>query len=362
MMADGPEARPVWLDDSDPTGMSDSAAIPFGRAAELRAAQTARPARSRWRQVAGIALALPCWGLAILGALSLFARNIASDRAPLVMAAAAVPVATLLTLLAVVGLAAGRRWISLTVAFAILVALLVPLARPLLHSDANRTGRPLRVMTFNLQLGQADVDALLDVARSRGAQLLMLQELTEPALARLQAAGISQTYRYQYVQPGRSASGVGLFSTFPLSDKRTYPDFQLRVVSATVTLPGGTVLTAFSSHLSAPWPQDGTDWKLESARLGTLLSHTAGTVIDAGDFNATVNHKSFRSLMSAGHLTDAATAIHSSTLRTYPTDRWYGPVLGIDHVLLRGVYTHGLTAVQIRGSDHKAVITDLRLP
>jgi endonuclease/exonuclease/phosphatase (EEP) superfamily protein YafD len=119
----------------------------------------------------------------------------------------------------------------------------------------------------------------------------------------------------------------------------------------------------FSSHLGAPWSHAARVWRAESSRLGGVLAQTPGLVIDSGDFNANTSLKPFRQLLDTGHMVDAATASGAPGIRTYPSNEGLlPPLIGIDHVLLRGVAAKSAETVQIAGSDHRALLTSLVLP
>jgi endonuclease/exonuclease/phosphatase (EEP) superfamily protein YafD len=81
-------------------------------------------------------------------------------------------------------------------------------------------------------------------------------------------------------------------------------------------------------------------------------------VVVAGDFNATVDHAQFRDLLDHGYA-DAAESSGAGYLPTYPTDRWYGPLIGIDHVLFRGMQADSADTYDLPGSDHRAVLARL---
>jgi endonuclease/exonuclease/phosphatase (EEP) superfamily protein YafD len=314
--------------------------------------------RRRWPHVLSILIAVVAWVLVAAGLFGLIARTVVSSWHPLIIAATALPFISAGVLVAVLGFGATRRWLPLGISVVLLVVLAVPQARILVRSPGRPVGTPLRIMTFNMRLGDADVHQVLATARSHGAQLLMLQELSYPALQRLRAAGIDTQFRYSYANARGGGSGIGLFSVVPLADEHNYPDFWLQVISARITLPSGPSVTVFSSHLSAPYPAPAGRWVLESRHLGQVLAGITGPVVDAGDFNSTVNHKTFRELVAAGGMTDAASSI-GAVLRTYPVDRWPGALIGIDHVLLRDVQARSVKSVHIDNSDHAALVATL---
>jgi endonuclease/exonuclease/phosphatase (EEP) superfamily protein YafD len=84
-------------------------------------------------------------------------------------------------------------------------------------------------------------------------------------------------------------------------------------------------------------------------------------VIVAGDFNATLDHSVFRSAIAG--CADAAEQAGEGLTATWSTrwPRWLGPQ--IDHVLVTGgITTETLSVHDVPGSDHRAVLTRLRLP
>ena len=63
----------------------------------------------------------------------------------------------------------------------------------------------------------------------------------------------------------------------------------------------------------------------------------------------------FRRLLTHGYA-DAARQAGAGYLASYPTDRWYGPVIGIDHVLVRSAAATSVRTVDLPGSDHRGVL------
>jgi endonuclease/exonuclease/phosphatase (EEP) superfamily protein YafD len=83
----------------------------------------------------------------------------------------------------------------------------------------------------------------------------------------------------------------------------------------------------------------------------------------AGDFNATLDHPELRGLLGRGY-TDAADAAGKGFVWTWPARRRKRALpLTIDHVLVdERVEVEKVVVVRVPGSDHRAVITTLRLP
>ncbi|MFD3812271.1 hypothetical protein [Rhodococcus sp. NPDC058639] len=58
---------------------------------------------------------------------------------------------------------------------------------------------------------------------------------------------------------------------------------------------------------------------------------------------------------------DAAEQVGAGHLRTYPTGKRIPPVVGIDHILVAGGSATEVETVSVPGSDHRAVVAQLRL-
>jgi endonuclease/exonuclease/phosphatase (EEP) superfamily protein YafD len=85
-------------------------------------------------------------------------------------------------------------------------------------------------------------------------------------------------------------------------------------------------------------------------------------MIVGGDFNATPDTVQFRTILGAG-FADAADQAGAGSTRTYPADRWYPPLIAIDHVLSRnGPVATDLRTVAIKGSDHRALVVRVAVP
>jgi endonuclease/exonuclease/phosphatase (EEP) superfamily protein YafD len=85
------------------------------------------------------------------------------------------------------------------------------------------------------------------------------------------------------------------------------------------------------------------------------------TVLVGGDFNATTDDAQFRGILATGYA-DAAQQAGAGFTPTWPADRWFPPLIAIDHVLTRGAVARSVDSVRIPGSDHRALVVDVRIP
>ncbi|WP_051407062.1 endonuclease/exonuclease/phosphatase family protein [Nocardia sp. CNY236] len=299
------------------------------------------------------------WFAVVLGAIGLVLHFGDWQRRGLVLLASG---ASYLMVGAVVGsvlLLIARGWRSGAVAAVLAVAALWTLVPAFVPHGHAATGPRLTVMQSNLLLGGADPAAVVGAVRSNDVDVLTINELTNRAAERLAASGLLDELPYRYLEPvDGSAGGTGIYSRYPLRDFTKFDGFLLNNMSVTMEHPAGGPIAVFAFH-PVP-PLDVRAWSAEMRSIRGLLDAHRGPAVVGADFNATRDHKAFRDLLGGGF---AAAADHTGTglLPTYPTDRPWGPVIGIDHVLLSGATAERLHSLTIPGSDHRAVIADVRL-
>lgn len=303
----------------------------------------------------------------IMGAAGLAARFVPVTNHELLLAAAASPYLTIAAPLAMIMFLAGRRRLAAAVSFALTaaaVAAQLPWYLPSSPPDGATVG--VRVLTVNLGLGLADAGTLTRAAGDQ-ADLLVVQELTADAVARLDAAGLGATFPYRALDPRDWASGAGIWSRYPITDTENLGGYALALVSARVRLPDVSVdPVVLSAHLAGPWPQSIDTWRGEIEKFPTTMRDAAdkagsGAVIIAGDFNATSSMRPFRDLLIDGYR-DAAEQAGAGIQRTYPADARVPPLLGIDHVLTFQSAATSAKAVRIPGSDHLGLMALVEVP
>jgi len=306
-----------------------------------------------------VALAIACWALV--------SRYLPVTNHGVMLTAALSPYLMLFGPAAVVLLALAERWILVMVALPLTVAVLVVEVPLYLRSDVAHTeGVVVRVITANLRVGQADPGHLARSAEAQ-ADVLAFQELTPGEVDRLSAAGLDATFPYRWLDPRRGASGVGLWSRFPMYATRRIDGFSMAFVSARIRVPGSSIdPSVLVAHLPGPWPQPIDDWRRDMDRLPATLDEVAeGTggraVVVAGDLNSTIDMRPFRSLLRNGYR-DAAEQSGAGMKPTYPADWRLPPFVAIDHVLTRGCTATSLRTIEIPGSDHRGLVATLVIP
>jgi endonuclease/exonuclease/phosphatase (EEP) superfamily protein YafD len=221
--------------------------------------------------------------------------------------------------------------------------------------------RTLTVLSFNTYEGQGDVDAVAALIRSSRPALIALPE--SAARYRDRLAPLVPDYRFiPSNERGRDVQGVTAGVRVDLGDVAAQVDRSTGFPSVEVSGAGLGDLRFVAFHSIAPTPGEIPEWSSDLATLDRWCAdRQAGPVIVAGDFNATLDHSVFRSAMTG--CTDAAERTGDGLVGTWPSSlpRSLGPQ--IDHVLITGGITaETLSVHDIPGSDHRAVVTRLRLP
>ena len=290
----------------------------------------------------------------VVAAAALAVRYLAFPH-PLVIAAAAVSPIILVVAggVALIAFAAARSVLPAATA-AVVLAAGVAVQAPLFLSDGDRPESPLTVLSSNIQLGKGDVEQLARLVRDERVDVLAVQEITPDAVDRVTRSTIAADLPHSYVRPSSLAGGTALYSRYPLSQGAVLDGFALTNLTGVIRVPGRGDVQILVTH---PVPPTHADWAEELSRIGTALSAVASErpVIAVGDFNATVDHPQFRKLLVGGYR-DAGEAAGAGWLPTYPTDKSYPPMVGIDHVLLRGLTASQVTTHTVDAADHRAVL------
>lgn len=299
------------------------------------------------------------WAAVLAGAAGVALHYSPFDARLTVLAAALAPYLMLGALLGVLLFAGLRSWGGVLVAVLVAVVAVWTQAPLCTGGSADGSGREITVAQANLLFDGADPAALVDAVRE--VDLLTVNELTPAALDGLAAAGLDALLPHRYVSPGRTASGTGIWSRYPLTGTVEFDGFVLNQLGATAEIPGAGPVTVFAVH-PVP-PVYGIDvWADELDRLRGIVERApAGRpVVVGGDFNATHDHAQFRRWLTR-RLGDAAEQAGAGLLRTYPADKRYPPLVGIDHILLAGGRAHEVRTVALPGADHRAVIARVRI-
>ncbi|RVW04467.1 endonuclease/exonuclease/phosphatase family protein [Rhodococcus spongiicola] len=298
-------------------------------------------------------------------ALAVF-RSAASNNV-IIAAASFAPLLLVVTIVGAFVTAAARQWTLLGIS-SLILALGAWAFGPLwvagaAGGDTDPQGPSIRVMQSNIMVGSADPVALVQSVRDRHVDVLTIQELTEPSVDALRAAGLEDVLPHTFLEPDvTGAGGAGIYSRLPLENGRRVDGMALTnlVVDVDAGLEEPVVL--YNVHPMPAFIAPAADWTADFERLRDEMDSTAvhENVIVSGDFNATYAHRKFRELRRSGYV-DAADQTGAGVLPTYPADRRYPAVVGIDHVLTKGARAISLERVHVVGSDHYGLVAGVRL-
>ncbi len=223
-------------------------------------------------------------------------------------------------------------------------------------TDTAGSAPSLRLLSYNIQAGIGDHDAILETVRTADADILVLPEswsTFRPAGRLLDA--LEAGYPYRSYCPAATGCSVTLLSRRPLANVRTldpglaWPP----AVVADVAL-GNRTFALFGVHLVFPLARKA---QLESIRtLSRELADTAGPAVVAGDFNATPWSHTMRAFSPAAGF-HTAPGFRSS----WPAA--LGRVgLPIDHVIARGdVVVKEIATLGVEGSDHRPLLATITM-
>jgi endonuclease/exonuclease/phosphatase (EEP) superfamily protein YafD len=307
------------------------------------------------------------WILVAPTALWAVVRVLGLDGAnPLVPFVAFTPYVALAALIPLAVTLAARRWWPAALAGLACLTLAACVLPRVLGPSSTMDGVPLRVMSANLRVGEADATAVVALIREQRVDVLAIQELTTPAWTALERAGIADLLPHAEVHPAGGVVGSALYSRFPLTDGsvKSNPGGFLQAV-ATVHIPGAEPIHVESVHPVPPATRAS-----QSAWARGLRGQAPATVdgpmrVLVGDFNATLDHAELRRLLNTGYR-DAASVVGKGLTPTWP---YFGPrtaitpKVTIDHVLADPrIGVHSFEAFTIPRTDHRAILAELVLP
>ena len=302
-------------------------------------------------------------GLAGLASVSsgVVARYLPVANRFVLFAAALLPYLTLTGPVSAAALALARRP-RLAGGAGIIAAAAVATQATRYRTAPDSPGRELRLMTANLFIGRADCDALVDAARQAGADVLTVQEFTPEAHTRLSAAGIDMLFPYRAVDPRPGGAGTGVWSRYPIMATRSISGYLMPLLATKIDVPDAdSPPVVVSVHLRNPRRIHG--YRHDIGRLPDTLRDMDtwagdGSVMLAGDFNSTLDMHPFRALLRGGYR-DAAEQAGAGGMPTFPSAC---ALFAIDHVLLRRCTAVDAYSVRVPDTDHRAVVTTIRLP
>lgn len=214
-----------------------------------------------------------------------------------------------------------------------------------------------RLMTANLlheRANPAGFERLLDEI---DPDILFTQELAHAC-----AQVVESRYPNHRLDPAPGFKGRGVASRFP----GEFGDIEMPVRSGTWAFldVGGQLLRLVGMHLvnpiEFPWWSSVLNRKkqLEALFAWTGLSDPDIPLVVAGDMNASPRWPAYRQMTSRWN--DVVAQSVESPERTWAWRPGWPRMLRIDHILGTRIAATGVMVRPIEGSDHHAVIADLK--
>jgi endonuclease/exonuclease/phosphatase (EEP) superfamily protein YafD len=221
---------------------------------------------------------------------------------------------------------------------------------------------PVRIVSANVLLDNPDIRQLGDDLAAEGADVVVVQEVTDEVLAELQRSALWADYPYRATAPQPRFQGAATFSKLPITHSETIQVAGHPMLLTDLQTAAGP-LRLVNVHTVAPLTgPDARDWADQFSALAELVRETPSPTVLAGDFNATLDHAPLAALAS-GDLRDAFTVAGSGVGATWP--RWDGlvpPLMRLDHVLVSaGIDVASVTERTSRGSDHRRLVAEVGL-
>ncbi|MEU6077088.1 endonuclease/exonuclease/phosphatase family protein [Micromonospora sp. NPDC047074] len=308
-----------------------------------------------------------CWAAVAPGLAWAAVRLGGLDRGPLVQLLAFTPYVAAGSLLPLaLALALRRRWPTVVAALVTVPLAAVVAPRALPSGQPSVTGPTVRLLTANLLAGAADEAALVDLVRRHEVDVLAVQEFTPEARVELDRLGLDRLLPHRQLHPRPGTVGSALYARFPIGEvgvRHNRGGWGFDQAYGTVAAPGAPPVRVESAHPAAPYAVDQVGaWRADLAAQPPATPDGPLRIL-AGDFNATLDHSPLRALLATGYV-DAADQVGAGLAGTWgPYDGDLIPPVTIDHVLVdRRIAVRAVTVHRIPGSDHRAVLAELRLP
>lgn len=229
----------------------------------------------------------------------------------------------------------------------------------------------IRVLSSNLRKGHVDAPPFVGLANDK-ADVIAVAELTPEEVQQFSRAGIGESFPYSVLKPAPRAGGIGLWSRFPLSPVQPEKKYRshTNMVAARLHLPNARFDPLVATvHITSPVTSEASSfdkWRSGVSGVKASLDNFAekagqGAVIVAGDFNSTPDMRQFRDLLSNGYR-DAVEQTGAGFAPTFPSNKWFPPLLVIDHVLTRNAAASSIRTVTVPGSDHRALLATIKVP
>lgn len=255
-------------------------------------------------------------------------------------------------------LSVRRRLAAVISALFAAVQLLLLLPLYLSVETAHQSAATAKLMYANIFRANTRFDAVLNTIRTENPDILVVAELTPVWVKALEALAIEYPHRILMASPG--AFGIGVYSKAPLtqlSSPLTTPPYPTVVAVSAVA---GFELTVIATHVLPP--VRGPLFAVRNEQLKALGEESRRHLrhrLLIGDLNTTPWSPYFRSLERESGLENGRRGHGLAASWPAGLTPWGIP---IDHLLVSpDLAVNDLRAVEIPGSDHRAIVASIGL-
>lgn len=226
----------------------------------------------------------------------------------------------------------------------------------------------LGVLTFNINKHNTSLDAIIQVIRDSGADVVAFQELNETITAGLRQE-LGDEFPYQAMHPDTEDSyrGVGIISRYPIEQDKYWASTGLGNQRIEIDVNGETVVI-HNAHPTHPLNSLRNGGNIRARAVSRILDHAvddSGAVLMVGDFNMTDQSGDYQRVTS--RFMDSYREVGWGMGFTFPDFNQYmglkflPPLARIDYVF----HDSGLQPLEARvwptsgGSDHRPLFVRL---
>lgn len=327
------------------------------------AGASAREPRGPWRTL-GLALAWACAGVGAGFVLLYAVPEVQMVGSRVAMVAALIPFGVLAWAAALVLFATAARGRGKALALLAVAGLVAQLVWASGYvPGVVQEGDPgaASVMTLNFRCDDYGSAELAEILLENTPGVVVVQGTDPKIRERLDEADVAEAYPYRAFFPMESLPSCGtvVYSRAPVvevTDPGEQPAVRTQLDGVEILLVPADV--PGPHHGVGPWVE-ALD---EIGQVAVAGADLGLPVVVAGDLNAVREHEPFRRLLRDAGLVNAAEAAGAGWVPTYRADRWYPPLLQIDHVLVSPqIEAVRVEAVEVGRSAHRALIAWLRV-
>jgi endonuclease/exonuclease/phosphatase (EEP) superfamily protein YafD len=238
-----------------------------------------------------------------------------------------------------------------------------PWPRPPASAGESGDGPQVRVAFANVWRNNTDVEGILAELAAGEHDVVGLAEVTDHHLGAIEAVFSPSRYPWRKVEPDGpdGSKGLALLSRFPIERVEKWWTQGHPQLDATVLVPGALPFRLLVVHTWGPVGHQIRNWRAQLVDIGRRAEGERTIII--GDFNATLQHRSFTRLVGT-RWSVVGTRAFGGWRATWPANRWWRPALfRIDHILAGPeISVRSGRAGRACGSDHRPVSAVLGLP